>query len=130
MLIYISPGGGSLYDLSCINTSVMRELLLVLISIHGFLHLLGFVKAFKLARLAQMPHPISKVNGVFWLIAACLVIATGFMFYFFVDGWWAVGIASVAVSEYVILTDWEDAGLGSTLNILILLMSIIAFMIA
>lgn len=108
----------------------MRELLLVLISVHGLLHLLGFIKAFKLARLDQMPHPISKVNGVFWLVAACFVVTTGFLFYFFVDGWWIVGLASVVVSEYVIITDWEDAGLGSTLNILILLISIIGLILA
>lgn len=108
----------------------MRELLLILISIHGLLHLLGFVKAFKLARLDQMPHPISKVNGVFWLVAACLVTTTGFLFYFFVEGWWVVGLASVMVSEYVIITDWEDAGLGSTLNILILLISIIGLILS
>jgi hypothetical protein len=108
----------------------MRELLLVLISLHGLLHLLGFIKAFKLARLDQMPHPISKVNGVFWLVAACFVVTTGFLFYFFVDGWWIVGLASVVVSEYVIITDWEDAGLGSTLNILILLISIIGLILA
>lgn len=108
----------------------MRELLLVLISAHGLLHLLGFAKAFRLARLDQMPHPISKVNGVFWLVAACFVLTTGFLFYSFVDGWWIVGLASVIVSEYVIITDWEDAGLGTTLNILILLMCIIACIIS
>jgi hypothetical protein len=108
----------------------MRELLLVLIIVHGLLHVLGFVKAFKLARLDQMPHPISRVNGVFWLLAACLVLTTGILFYFFVSGWWMVGIASVIVSEYVIITDWEDAGLGSTLNILILLISIIGLILA
>jgi hypothetical protein len=108
----------------------MREFLLILIIAHGLLHVLGFVKAFRLARLDQMPHPISKVNGVFWLLAACLVVTTGILFYFFVDGWWIVGLASVIVSEYVIITDWEDAGLGSTLNILILLISIIGFMLA
>lgn len=108
----------------------MRELLLILISIHGLLHLLGFVKAFRLARLDQMPHPISRINGIFWFVAACLVITTGLLFYFFVDGWWMVGLASVAVSEYVIIQDWEDAGLGSTLNILILLISIIGLILA
>jgi hypothetical protein len=105
-------------------------MLLILISIHGLLHLLGFVKAFRLARLDQMPHPISRINGIFWLVAACLVVTTALLFYFFVDGWWIVGLASVAVSEYVIIKDWEDAGLGSTLNILILLMSIIGLILA
>ena len=108
----------------------MRELLLIPITVHGLLHLLGFAKAFRLARLDQMPHPISKANGVLWLVAACLVVTTGILFYFFVDGWWIVGIASVVVSEYVIITDWEDAGLGSTLNILILLISIVGFILA
>lgn len=38
----------------------MRELLLILITIHGLLHVLGFVKAFRLAPMPQMPHPIDQ----------------------------------------------------------------------
>ncbi len=106
----------------------MRVLLLVLIIIHGLLHVLGFVKAFKFARLDQMPHPISKTNGVLWLVASVLVIVNGVLFYTFTDGWWIVGIVAVAISQYVIIKDWEDAGLGTTLNILLLVISLLGFM--
>ncbi len=108
----------------------MRELLLILITIHGLLHVLGFVKAFRLAPMPQMPHPITKTNGILWLVAAFMIMTCGVMFYTFTEGWWILGLASVAVSEYVIIKDWEDAGLGSTLNILILLISIIGLILA
>lgn len=70
----------------------MKLLLLFLILTHGLLHLLGFAKAFKLVPLIQMPHPITKFNGVLWLIAACLIITCGVMFFLHVDGCWIVGI--------------------------------------
>lgn len=105
----------------------MRVLLLILIIVHGLLHVLGFVKAFKFARLAQLPHPINKTNGVLWLIAALMIVTCGVLFYTFAEGWWILGIASVLVSEYVIIKDWEDAGLGTTLNILLLLISVLGF---
>ena len=105
----------------------MRVLLLILITVHGLLHLLGFVKAFRLAPMRQMTHPINRTNGVLWLIAALMIVTCGVLFYTFTDGWWILGIASVLVSEYVIIKDWEDAGLGTTLNILLLLISILGF---
>lgn len=105
----------------------MRVLLLILITVHGLLHLLGFVKAFRLAPMPQMPHPINRTNGVLWLIAALMIVTCGILFYTFTDGWWVLGVASVVVSEYVIIRDWEDAGLGSTLNILLLAISVLGF---
>lgn len=105
----------------------MRVLLLILIVAHGLLHVLGFVKAFKLAPLTQLPHPINKTNGVLWLIAALMIVTTGVLFYSFTEGWWILGFASILVSEYVIIKDWEDAGLGSTLNILLLSISVLGF---
>jgi len=105
----------------------MRVLLLILIVAHGLLHVLGFVKAFKLVPLTQLPHPINKTNGVLWLIAALMIITCGVLFYTFTEGWWILGVASVLISEYVIIKDWEDAGLGTTLNILLLLISVLGF---
>lgn len=103
----------------------MKTLLLILITAHGMLHLLGFVKAFKLAPLTRMPHPITKIHGVLWLTAACLIVTCGLMFFLHVDGWWIVGFISVIVSQYVIIEDWSDAGLGTTINILLLIISIL-----
>lgn len=103
----------------------MKLILFLLITAHGLLHVLGFVKAFKLAPFTQMPHPITKVNGMFWLTAACLMVSCGLMFFLEIDGWWTFGIISVVVSQYVIIKDWSDAGLGTTINILLLIISIL-----
>lgn len=103
----------------------MRTLLFILILGHGLLHVLGFVKAFKLANLPQLTRPISRTNGVLWLVAAILFIVCGVLFSVYHGYWWMVGIASVIVSEYVIIRDWEDARLGTTLNITILIIAVI-----
>lgn len=105
--------------------NIMRTLLLIMILAHGLLHVLGFVKAFKLADLPQLTRPISRTNGVLWLVAAILFIVCGILFYVYHESWWMVGIASVIISEYVIIRDWEDAGLGTTLNITILVIAVI-----
>lgn len=105
----------------------MRTLLLSLIILHGLLHVVGFVKAFKLADLPQFHRPISRTNGILWLIASFLFITCGMMFLVYHEWWWLVGIVSVIISEYVIIRDWEDAGLGTTLNITILIIALIGF---
>lgn len=113
-----------------LNVIDVRVVLLILITLHGLLHIVGFVKAFKLAPMPRLQHPINKTNGILWLVAAFMIMTCGVMFYTFTEGWWILGLASVAVSEYVIIKDWEDAGLGSMLNVLILLISIIGFVLA
>ena len=42
--------------------------------IHGLLHIPGFIKAFGMAALPQLPHPISRVHGIFWAVASILLL--------------------------------------------------------
>lgn len=103
----------------------MRVFLLSLILLHAVLHVVGFVKAYRLASLPQVQYPISKTMGLLWLTAFVLFVVTGLLFFHFAPGWWIVCIAAVAVSEYLMINDWEDAGLGTAANITILLTAII-----
>jgi hypothetical protein len=40
------------------------------LALHGLIHLLGFAKAFGLARLPQLTQPIGPLLGLLWLMAA------------------------------------------------------------
>ena len=48
----------------------MTVILVILLVVHGLIHLLGFVKAFGLAPVAQLTQPITRTAGAFWLAAA------------------------------------------------------------
>jgi len=41
-----------------------------IITIHGLIHLMGFVKAFQLAEINQLTKAIPKPIGLLWLISA------------------------------------------------------------
>ena len=48
---------------------------IILLILHGLIHLMGFVKAFHIATVNPLSQSISKFNGVLWLL-------TGFVFLF------------------------------------------------
>ena len=58
---------------------MIRILFLILLAVHGLIHLLGFAKAFGLAELPQLVQPISRPWGALWLAAAALTLATAVM---------------------------------------------------
>jgi hypothetical protein len=46
----------------------MRIALLILIGIHGIIHLFGFIKAFGISEFNAIAPPISKIFEILWLI--------------------------------------------------------------
>ena len=46
----------------------MRKALVLLIAIHGIIHLFGFFKAFGISEFNAITQPISKTYGVVWLL--------------------------------------------------------------
>jgi len=105
----------------------MRNLLLILIVLHGLLHLTGFAKAFKLAALKQLTQPISKFNGILWLLAGLLFLSAALLFSNYNGSWWIVSLPAIIISQYLIVNDWRDAGLGTVANIIIMLVSVIGY---
>ena len=57
----------------------MRWVVVVLLAVHGLIHLMGFAKAFGYAELPQLTQPISREVGVLWLGAGVLVVASAVM---------------------------------------------------
>lgn len=109
------------------KTNAMRVLLISLIFVHGLLHIPGFIKAFGIAALPRIPHPISRFHGVLWAVAAVLFISTSVLFLNYNSWWWIVSVVALILSQYLIFSDWEDAGLGTGLNIVILVITIVGY---
>lgn len=105
----------------------MKYPLLILTIIHGLIHIIGFIKAFKLAEVSQLNQPISKTTGLLWLLLTILFLTAGAMVYLKKESWWLLAFPAVVLSQYVIIQSWSDAKFGTIANIIILIFAIITF---
>jgi hypothetical protein len=105
----------------------MRYVLLVIIIIHGLIHILGFIKAFNLAEVNQLTRTISRPVGILWLITTFLFISTAVLFFIGKDYWWIAGSIAVIISQILIISSWQDAKFGTIANLILLLPLIIAY---
>ena len=100
----------------------MKTALVILLILHGLIHLPGFLKAYQIVAFEQLSLPIGKTAGVFWLLAALLFLLAALAFLAGNTLWWLPATAAVAISQVLILGSWSDARYGTVLNILIALM--------
>jgi hypothetical protein len=105
----------------------MKTLFIALILIHGVIHLLGFVKAFRLAPVNQLSQPISKASGSLWLLSAILFVLAALLFAFQIEWWWILSACGILVSEFLVINDWEDAWFGTVANVIIFMITCIGF---
>ncbi|MCX6578607.1 MAG: hypothetical protein NT166_00305 [Candidatus Aminicenantes bacterium] len=93
----------------------------IIIIVHGLIHLMGFVKAFKLAPMDQLTQPISKPVGLLWLLTALLFLAAVFLFLRRLEFWWIIAAPAIIISQVLIIFSWRDAKFGTIANLIILL---------
>jgi len=105
----------------------MRIAFLILVTVHGLIHLMGFAKAFQYAEMKQLTTAISKPVGLIWLLVTLLFVTTAILFLLKKDYWVIFSIAAVVISQLVILLSWHDAKFGTISNLIILILSIIGF---
>lgn len=105
----------------------MKIALVVLMIVHGAVHSMGFVKAFRIVEVSQLANMIQKSNGVLWLLAGLLFVFSAILFSTEKEWWWVSSLTAVLISQYLIVNDWDDARLGSIANIIIFVASIIGF---
>jgi hypothetical protein len=98
----------------------MRIFFIVVVAVHGLIHLMGFAKAFGFAELPQLTQPISRPMGLLWLAAALLALATVGALFLAPRAWWVVGALALAASQVVIVTSWTDARFGTVANLVLL----------
>ncbi len=104
----------------------MKYAFLLVVAVHGLIHLLGFAKAFGLARLEQLRQPVSRPAGLAWLLAALLLLAGAALLLAASRWWWAPAAAGVVLSQVLVVASWADARFGTIGNAIVLLPAAIA----
>ncbi|MDP1832846.1 MAG: hypothetical protein Q8K67_12365 [Geothrix sp.] len=99
---------------------MIRTVFIIVVVIHGLIHLLGFTKAFGFAELPQLTHPISRRLGLLWLAAAILLVATMAALVVWPRWWWLPGALALIVSQGIIALSWGDAKVGTLVNLVLL----------
>ncbi|NMB81331.1 MAG: cytochrome d ubiquinol oxidase subunit II [Ignavibacteria bacterium] len=104
---------------------MLKIILLIMLFIHGLIHIMGFLKAFQLAEINQLTQNISRPMGILWLVALILFLAAAIQLISNYDLWWITGLAALILSQVLIILFWQDAKFGTIANIIILV-SVIA----
>lgn len=105
----------------------MRILLIVLLAIHGTIHLMGFFRAFGFSELNAINQSISKMSGLIWLLTFLLFAVTLGLFLIRSQYWWVWGVIGVIVSQVLIFNYWSDTKFGTFANLIILLSTVVAY---
>jgi hypothetical protein len=103
---------------------MQRYILIIIILVHGFIHFLGFSKAFNVGDIKQLTQYISKLAGVLWTIIALLFITTATLLLLRKNYWWVIAVTSILLSQIVIINNWKEAKYGTIANVIILVSAI------
>ena len=98
---------------------VIRWTVIVLIALHGLLHLLGAIKGFGWADVPALTAAIGPGLGVAWLLAALLVLVVAVRLARGTCPWWLPLVAAL-LSQVLVVSAWQDAGAGTASNVLLL----------
>jgi hypothetical protein len=99
---------------------VIRIIFSVVVILHGLIHLMGFVKAFRLAEIKEIKQEISKPMGLVWLLATLLTVGAGAVFLAGQAWWWLLAAPALLVSQAVIFLSWREAKYGTIANLILL----------
>lgn len=106
---------------------MIRYILLILIVLHGAIHLLGFVKGFQLAEVQNLSSQISKISGLFWLLTCILLCLSAILYFLDNNAWMYLATAGIVISSILIVQNWNDAKFGMIPNIIIAMALLIAY---
>ncbi|MBK7534882.1 MAG: hypothetical protein IPI49_05765 [Myxococcales bacterium] len=98
----------------------MRIAFAFVLFVHALIHVMGFLKAFEFAQLAQLKLPISRPMGVLWLAALALLLVAGVVLFAAPRWFWLVGLLGVVASQIAIIGSWSDARFGTMANVILL----------
>ena len=106
----------------------MTVLFAGLLFVHGLIHLLGVVKAWRLAELPQLSQTISPMLGWLWLAASLLFCAAAICLVLYPRRWWVIAGVAVVISTIAIVPSWADAKFGAIANAVVLVAVIVGFL--
>ncbi|MCC7466179.1 MAG: hypothetical protein IT261_07925 [Saprospiraceae bacterium] len=104
----------------------MKISFLLLVVLHGLIHLLGFIKGYGIREVQALTLPISRTMGLLWLMATALFLLYAVMHFTNANYAWLAGILAVALSQILVLLFWKDAKFGTVPNVIILLVCLVS----
>jgi hypothetical protein len=99
----------------------MRTALVILLLVHGSIHLIGFVEAFDLADVSVLSISLSPGVGLLWLVASAGFVTSAVLGVVAPSSWWVAAAPALVLSQLLILTAWSDARYGTLVNVALLL---------
>lgn len=105
---------------------MLRTALLLLLLLHGLIHLMGSAKAFGWAEVAALTRPISKPLGTVWTLVAVLFCASALLVFIGHDRWWMLAALAVLCSQALIIGYGRAARFGTVANLLVGLAVVVA----
>jgi hypothetical protein len=107
-----------------------RWFLIVVIAVHGLIHLIGVAVYLRLAAIEGLSYPTSlldgalpappllvRVLGVLWLAAALAFLGAAAALFFGAPSWRAIVLAASVVSFGLCALGWPDAEAGVFVNV-------------
>ncbi|WP_162417978.1 DUF6544 family protein [Cyclobacterium roseum] len=104
----------------------MKITVIILLALHGFIHFLGFLKAYEWMELKELPLQISRDAGMLWLLAGIGILAVTVGYAWQVHYWWYLGLAMAIFSQVLIILYWGEAKFGTVPNVVLFCLSLLA----
>jgi len=119
---------------------ILTVVLIVITSLHGLIHLLGFVAYWPLAKIPQLPYKTAllgerlavgetgmRIYSVMWLVAALGFAAAAIALALGKPFWAPLMLAAALLSLVICLLDWRVAAWGAVVDIVLLLILGVVF---
>ncbi|MBS2018833.1 MAG: hypothetical protein JST00_38555 [Deltaproteobacteria bacterium] len=104
----------------------MRTVLVLLVVVHGLIHLIGFVRAFHLARVDAIQTEIGRPTGLVWLAVAIAFLTTAAAIGAASNHWPFFALPAIAISQVLIAATWSDSKAGTVANVVLLAAAVLA----
>jgi hypothetical protein len=98
----------------------MKWILFALLLLHGLVHLLGFGQAFGPRAFPRIRRPISRLQGLLWLVTSAALLCAAALSFASPRWWWIVGAGATVLSQILIVRAWSDAKFGTLANVVVL----------
>jgi len=105
----------------------MKYIFSIIMFLHGAIHIMGFLKGFKIARISNLQAEISHIAGIFWLVAFLLFALSALAHALNKYYWIYLAVPAVLISVFLVISTWSDARYGMIPNVIILVAALISF---
>jgi hypothetical protein len=114
--------------------------LIVILTLHGLIHLMGFIAYWPLGKISELPYKTTFLGGrwdigstgtrffsILWLLAVLGFLAAALALAFGRSWWAPVLLGTALISLLVCILDWSAAFRGAWIDLVLLLLLVVVF---